>query len=55
MSELLTDAGGLIPSSVKHLFFAAIIGLMSQNRKMLRGLNGYVLQIRDATNELVFD
>lgn len=35
-------------------FLAAIIGLMSQNIKMLHGLNGYILQIRAEANDYLY-
>lgn len=68
MSASQTDGGGLIKENIfkvkrrksasesaKHSFLDAIIGLMSQNIKMLHGLNEYILQIRDATNEFLYD
>lgn len=33
------------------LFFGVIIGLMSQNIKMLQNLNGYIFQTRTGSNE----
>lgn len=41
--------------STKHSFLGAITGLMSQNTKMCRGLNGYILQVWAATNEFLCD